>query len=203
MRRIPHQHGGAAKLRRQLLRKLPRRRRPRCAAEEADILLGKTPFDGPAHPLRKLRVVAQLRVRIERQVVGEEADVVRKQRFQARLADAIDAAILAAPEPAVMHQDGVRPGRDGGADQVLAGRHAADNTVHLGATFHLQAVWAIIAETSDFEDLVEMAFQFRSLHGAPLPTTETSKRIQLCTACGWFSPRPSPSVWPFCSRYRR
>ena len=56
------------------------------------------------------------------------------------------AAVLALPEHAVMHEDGVMPAGDRKVDQRLAGGHPAQHAQDLGASFHLQAVWAIILQ---------------------------------------------------------
>ena len=85
-------------------------------------------------------------MRIERQVIGQQADVVGEQGFQPLAADAGDAAILALPEVAVMDENGIGSARDCGVEQRLAGGHAGNDTPYLGASFHLQPVWAIIAE---------------------------------------------------------
>jgi hypothetical protein len=57
----------------------------------------------------ELGVVAQFRVGVERQVVGEQVDVVREQQGQPLLHPAGDADVLAAPEQAVVHEDRVGP----------------------------------------------------------------------------------------------
>ena len=56
------------------------------AAEETDVLLAEAALDVPADAPRQLRVVAEFGMRIERQVVGEQVDVVAEQRRQPRLA---------------------------------------------------------------------------------------------------------------------
>jgi hypothetical protein len=100
-------------------------RKPRSCSPKRPVGLG-------AEPLAQLRVVAQLRVRIERQVVGEQVDVVRQQQGQALLHPAGDAPVLAAPEQAVVHEDGVGAGGDGRLDQRAAGGHAGDDAPDLG-----------------------------------------------------------------------
>ena len=99
-------------------------------------------------------------MRVERQVVGQQVDVVGQQGFQALAADAGDAAILAFPEIAVMHEDGIGPARHGDVEQRLAGGDAGDDAHDLGASFHLQAVWAIIAELRGLQQPVQIVHQF-------------------------------------------
>jgi hypothetical protein len=50
----------------------------------ADVLLAEAPVRQPAHQPAELGVVAELRVGIEGQMVGEQVDVVGKQRRQPR-----------------------------------------------------------------------------------------------------------------------
>jgi hypothetical protein len=64
---------------------------------------------------------------IQRQVVGEQVDVVRQQARHALLAKARDAAVLGFPEPAVMHQQRIGAALDGRLDQRLAGGDPADD----------------------------------------------------------------------------
>jgi hypothetical protein len=59
-----------------------------------------------------------------------------------------------------MDQDGVSAERASGfIEQGLRGRDAGDQTLHLRASFHLQAVWAIIPETPCSEQFVQVACQ--------------------------------------------
>lgn len=134
------------------------------AAEPADVLLAKTALGLPAQTEGQLGVIAQTGVGIQGQVVGKKIDVGLEQGPQASLADTGDAAILAPPEIAVVHQDGIGFSSNGGIYQGLAGRHPGDNSAYLGLAFHLQAVWAIIPEPRRLQELVQIARQFISLH---------------------------------------
>jgi hypothetical protein len=85
-------------------------------------------------------------MRIERQVIRKQADVVRQQGGHATLAKAGQATIFTFPEPAVMHQNGVGLVFDSRVDQSLAGGDATNDRAQRGPSFHLQSVWAIIVE---------------------------------------------------------
>ncbi len=132
--------------------------------QPADILLAEAAIGGPSEPPGQLRVVAELLVAVERQMIGDEVDVVLQQGLQARLADTGDATVLTAPEPAVMDQQGVGTARHGGVEQGLAGGDAGDQSPHLGPSFHLQAVWAIIAKAPGVQEVVQVACQFLAFH---------------------------------------
>jgi|APEBP8051073302_1049394.scaffolds.fasta_scaffold00138_11 serine protease DegQ len=134
------------------------------ASVPADVLLAEAAFGQPTEAPAKLRVVAELRMAVERQVIGDQVDVIVKQGAQAGSAQAGDATVFAAPEPAVMDQDGVGGTRDGDVEQRLAGGDAGDQGPDLRPSFHLQSVWAIIPEAPCVQDLVQVACQFLAFH---------------------------------------
>ncbi len=94
---------------------------------------------------------------IERQVIGDQVDVMLEQARKALLHPPRHAAILPAPEQTVVDQDRISLGFDRRLDQVQARGHAADNMPDLLAPLDLQAVRPIILETRGFKRLVEMA----------------------------------------------
>lgn len=134
------------------------------ASVPGDVLLAEAPFRDPFQSGGELRVVAKFRMRIEREVIGEEVDVVRQQGTDAAAADTGDAPILALPEPAVMDEQRIGTARDGGVDQCLAGGNAGNDALHGSASFHLQTVWAIIPEARRFQRCVQVALQFITFH---------------------------------------
>jgi len=146
------------------LRNLGQRHRLGNPAQPAKVLLAEASLGEPAKAPGELRVVTQFGVAIERQMVSNEVDVVPEQRLQTRLANAGDAAILAAPEPAMMDEDGVRATFDRRVQQRLTGRYAGDQAPDLRASFHLQAVWAIIPEAPCLQQIVQVACQFVAFH---------------------------------------
>jgi hypothetical protein len=103
-------------------------------------------------------------VRVQRQVVGQQVDVVRQQALQALLHPAGDGAVLPAPEQAVVHQDGIGIRRDGGVDQRAAGGDAADQR-RSPAPFHLQPVGAVVPETLGLQFGVQGGEQLRAGNG--------------------------------------
>jgi hypothetical protein len=111
---------------------------------------------------------------IERQVISQQVDVGGQQAAQALAPDAGHPAILALPEPAVVHQDGIGIALDGSLKQRLAGRDAGHQANDLGTSFHLQTIWAIIPEPSGLQQPVQIIHQFFALHRDNFP----------CTGCG-------------------
>src|SRR5262249_8681117 len=78
-------------------------RHRRCGgAYETDILFAEIPAHGPTELLSQLCVVAQHQMRVERQMIGEEIDIVLQQGRHALLSKTGHATVLALPEPAVM-----------------------------------------------------------------------------------------------------
>ena len=53
---------------------------------------------------------------------------------------------------------------DGRLDQGLAGGNTGDDAPHLGPSFHLQAVWAIIPELCGLQQLFQILHQFFTFH---------------------------------------
>ena len=164
-------------------------------AQEADLLLaeaaGRTGVRDQAQAQPELRVVAELGMRIQRQVVGEKVDVVAQQQAEPLLHPAGDAAVLAAPEQAVVHEDGIGLGMDGGLDQRAARGHAGDDLAHRGAAFDLQAVGPVVLEALGGEQQVERMEEFvagraharhcglpvrQSLHPCPVARNRRSLR---------------------------
>ena len=68
-------------------------------------------------PGGELRVVAELRMEIERQVIGEEVEPGREQELDPALPRPDEPRVLALPEVAVVHQQRVGAGRRRTFDQ--------------------------------------------------------------------------------------
>ena len=134
------------------------------AADEAQFLLAKAPartrLGDQAQMQAELGVVAQFRMRVERQVVGEQVDVVAEQQPETLSHPADHTAVLPAPEQAVVHEDRVGLGADGGLDQRAAGGHARHDLADLRAAFHLETVRAIVLEAVGCQQQVERVQQF-------------------------------------------
>lgn len=133
-------------------------------SQPAQVLIAEAGLRLPAAGLGPLGVVAQFRMGVQGQVIGEEVDIPAQQGRQALFAKAGDPAILAPPEPAVVHQHPVRLLGHRRIQQGLAGGHPADQTAYGFPAFHLQAVWAIILETAGFQKLIQIGRQCVSLH---------------------------------------
>lgn len=128
-------------------------------AQPADIVFAKASVRLQVELTRQLDVVTELRVTIERQVVGEEVHVVRQQNFQALVLGRHHARVFAAPEVTVMHEDRIGARSHRRFEQGQARGHAGDECPDPRAALHLQAIWAIIAEAGNIERLREVARQ--------------------------------------------
>ncbi|MCY1546942.1 hypothetical protein D9M68_829690 [compost metagenome] len=139
------------------------------APDEAQRLLTETttlPFvqTNPQLP-GQLRVVAQLRMTVQRQVIGIQIDLVGQQARQTLLHPARDPPILPAPEQTVVHEDGIGPRTHGGIDQRPTGRHAGDQLPDMTTPFHLQPVGAIVAKQCRLQQGVQRTQQHLSRDG--------------------------------------
>ncbi|MNS90386.1 hypothetical protein D3C72_1244360 [compost metagenome] len=148
------QRDGAAQgllyLRRNLLR-----RRFRDAADKAEILLPEASVCLPAQTHTQLRVVAQFRMGVERQVIGKQVDVVLDHALDALLHPPSDAPVIPAPEQAMVHKDGICPGGNGRIDQRARRGHAAHQLADLGLALDLQAVGAVVLESFGLQQGIE------------------------------------------------
>ena len=123
--------------------------------QPAQVLIAKAGLPLHTQAGTELGVVAEFRMRIQRQVVGKQIDVIGHQQTNALLEPARDAPIHAAPEQAVMHKNSIGPGVDRRFNQGTAGGHAADHSLNLAFTFDLQAIGPVIFESFRLQQLVE------------------------------------------------
>jgi hypothetical protein len=130
-------------------------------------LIAKSPGGSQTQALAQLGVIAPLGMSIQRQVVGEEIDVVCNSKRQALAHPARHPPIMAAPKQAMVYHDGVGPVCDGGLDQGQTGRHTRYDSAHrISAPLHLQAVGAIVLELRGLEQGIQRAKKFLSVsHG--------------------------------------
>ncbi|SBP86396.1 hypothetical protein THIARS_40017 [Thiomonas delicata] len=174
-RRIPHQHGLAPQPHTERGGQVGKRGLGR-RSESPKSLLAECVLDTPPHMRRELDVVAHQRMRIQRKVIGEQVDVCAEQCLQAKPLLANDARVLAAPEPAVVHEDRVGPGIDGTLDQCQAGSDAADHPGDPLLARDLHAVWAIIFKGIRLQEIVQIRGQLFAVDHVP-------ERC-ICAGCG-------------------
>src|SRR5260364_82503 len=84
----------------------------RQGSNPSQFLIAKTAFRAHAQPLPKLRVIAELWMRIERQMVGKQVHAIRQQEAKTLIFPAADRQRLIFPEETVMYQRCIRaPGK--------------------------------------------------------------------------------------------
>jgi len=103
-------------------------------------------------------------MRVQRQMVCEQIEVVLKNQRNATALGASEARRLGFPEITMMHQHGIGARCHRGFQQGQRCRDAADNPADLGAPFHLQAVWAIISKLGDFQKPVQVGVKLIAIH---------------------------------------
>ena len=95
-------------------------------------------------------------MRVQRQVKGEQVDLVPQQQLQPLLEPTGNPPVLTPPEEPMVHKNRIRALLDGGFDQRTAGRDGADQPDDLAFAFDLKAVRPIIAEPIHVEQVVEV-----------------------------------------------
>ena len=87
------------------------------AATDADLAEGAAVVRD-AQRVREERVVAELRMRVEREVVRRQAEVPREKRLEPAALAAVDPDRLVAPEHAVMDEHELRARRGGSLEEL-------------------------------------------------------------------------------------
>jgi serine protease DegS len=127
----------------------------------------------------QLCIVTQPGMRIQRQMVCQQTNLLPEQAAQAALLHAGDTGILPLPEIPVVHQQRIGAGLDGRLDQRHAGRHTADQPPHFLAPLDLQAVGTIVAETVNTEQSVRVFNKIlQNYHGVISCSCEPALYIQ-------------------------
>jgi len=100
---------------------------------------------------------------VQRQMVGQQADVVGHQHLDAAVQPAGDAPLVPAPEQPVVHEHGIRTNLGSRFNQRQTGGHAGNDVGHPWPTLHLQAVGAVIFEQMGRQQAIELADQIGQL----------------------------------------
>ena len=101
--------------------------------------LGERALDLDAERVGEQRVVAELRMRVEREVVGGEAEVRGEQRLEPAALAPVDPDGLVPPEHAVVDDQELGARGGGALEELPRGRDAAGDLRHLVGADHLQA----------------------------------------------------------------
>ena len=126
----------------------------------------------------QLGIVAQLGMRIERQVVGEQIDVVGQQQRQTLLHPARHAAVLAPPEQSVVHKNGIGACLRSRCDQRPAGGYTRHETLNVHFPLNLQAVGAMVLKARRLQQRIKGLQQIQIRYGAHGPIVSG----MVCTA---------------------
>ena len=104
-----------------------RLRKPAAQYERKAVVAVDIAFDPQTQPACELHVIAEFLVYVERQVKGDQAEIVFEQGGDALFAIALDHRALTFPEIAVMDQQRVGPGGGRAFDQFAAGSDAGND----------------------------------------------------------------------------
>ena len=102
------------------------------------------------------RVVADLEVGVQREVVGGKADVGLEQDLQATLERAVDWSRTAAPEEPVVDDQQLGPLGGGEFEQLGVGGDSGGHGHNLGRSRNLQAVGTVVLKASGFEQTIDL-----------------------------------------------
>ncbi len=119
----------------------------------------QTAFHAEPQQLAQLGVVAQFRMRIQRQVIGKQVDAVLDQQLHPLEFHAGDGRVFAFPEVAVVDENGVGVECDGALDQGAGGGNARDQGADLVASLHLQAIGRVVLEKLRLQQVIEFGEQ--------------------------------------------
>ena len=110
------------------------------------------------HPERvgEQGVVADLGVRVERQVVRSQVQVGSEERLEAATLAPVDPDRLVPPEHAVVHDHELSAGRRRPLEELERGRDSARDLRHLVGAEHLQTGRAVLGEAVDLEQFVRV-----------------------------------------------
>jgi hypothetical protein len=129
-------------------------------AEPAEILFAEALLDLPAEALGQLCVVAELRVAVERQMVGEEVDAGLDEGRDPGVGMPGELSRRAVPEDSVVHQDGVGAGVARALEELDAGGDAGGDLADRPASLDLEPVRAEVLAGAGLQQPVEMPGQF-------------------------------------------
>ena len=115
-------------------------------AEPAQVLLAKARLRLKTQTLAQLRVIAPLRMGVQRQVVCEQVNVMGQQQSQALTQPAGHPPVVAAPEQTMVHKNRIGILSNGCLDQRQAGGDARHQFAHRAPPLHLQAIGPIVFE---------------------------------------------------------
>lgn len=127
-------------------------------------VFARTGINRESEDARKLGVVSDLWVRIERQVVADEVHAVFNEAPDAAALHAHDPRILAAPEPAVMHENSVSALHCGSLKKTERSAHPEDDRRDVFTSLYLKSVRSIISEFSGLQDPVQKLYEGFCLH---------------------------------------
>ena len=127
-------------------------------SDKAELLVAEARISHQAQALSELRVVAEFGMGVQRQVIGEEADIGGHQAPHPRRQPAGQPPVLAAPEQPVVNQQRVGAVSDRGVDESQAGGDPRDEPAHRGSAFELQTVRPIILEAFGAQQCLQAGF---------------------------------------------
>ena len=119
----------------------------------ADADVGELRIDGDVELSGKQRVVPDLGMGVEREVVGGERDLGVEERLEPAADPRVDHARLVVPEDAVVDDDELRARLGGELEQLERGRDRADDLGDLVGAFDLHSLRPVVGPVAEVEEL--------------------------------------------------
>ena len=134
----------------------------------------------------KQRVVADLGMGVERQVVRGQVHVVGEQRAQALGQCARQPGWVEVPEQAVVHEHEIGAQGERALDQLAVRRDAGDDSRDVGPPGNLEPVGPVVAERTGLQQLVEVRDQIIDVCHVRLETRDSGQlNVDVLTRASW------------------
>ena len=124
-------------------------------AQASQRLFAKLAHNPKVQQVTQLGVIAQLRVCIQRKVIGKKVNVVRQQQGQSLLHPPRDPPVLATPKKTMMNEYCVCMRRDRRLNQRTTGGHTRHDFADFLNPLDLQAIGTEVLETLWLEQCVK------------------------------------------------
>ena len=133
-------------------------------------MLGELRVDGDVELLGEERVVPDLGMGVEREVVGGERDLRVEERLEPAADARVDHARLVVPEHAVVDDDELCALLGGELEELERGRDRADDLGDLVGALDLHSLRAVVGPVAEVEELGREGEDLvASSHGRTLP----------------------------------
>ena len=117
--------------------------------------------------------ISQIHVSIEGEMVGDQGDVIGQQESNPfAKAPNQPRGFTRVPQETVVDDDGVGPAVDGTGKKRSRGGNGCHHPSHITGTLDLQPVGAVVLDSIDIEELIEIGNELEEIHDQIVPQPE-------------------------------